>query len=186
MRHLLPALLLLSTPMLARAQEPSTAAALEAPAPLAAPARVSPAELPERLPTVFTAEIISTRTKAPAPGARLLVTEVELALRTCVRGDCPARTIVEVPGGRYGDIEQWVEDLPPPREGAVVAVTLPRPRVMEAGASSPVPRFARLLELTPPRGRGAPQKLPATRLPRPGLEGSIPTPEAPGTPAPGR
>lgn len=126
MKQLLAALVFLALPLSSLAREPTAPEATE--------------------PIVFTAEILSTRTRAPAPGKRLLTTDVELALRTCIRGPCPERAVVQVPGGRLGDIEQWVEDALPPRTGAVVAVTLPQ--VTVTGLRTP---FARLLELSPPR-----------------------------------
>lgn len=138
MKQLLAALVFLALPLSSVAGEPTAPEATE--------------------PIVFTAEILSTRTRAPAPGKRLLTTDVELALRTCIRGPCPERAVVQVPGGRLGDIEQWVEDALPPRTGAVVAVTLPqvtvtglRDREVPGSAAGVRTPFARLLELSPPR-----------------------------------
>ena len=50
------------------------------------------------------------------------VSEVELSLRECLKGACPARMVVRVPGGRVGHLEQTVEGAPVPGKGAVLGV----------------------------------------------------------------
>jgi hypothetical protein len=59
------------------------------------------------------AEVVDTRARW-LPGSRVIVTDVEVEVRTCVRGDCPkGRLVVQVLGGRVGDIEQVVAHQPP-------------------------------------------------------------------------
>ncbi len=69
------------------------------------------------------AEVRSARTLPPAKGSRLLETELELVPLECVKGTCPARLVVRVPGGRWGHFEQIVEGHATPLEGEAVALT---------------------------------------------------------------
>jgi uncharacterized protein (TIGR03382 family) len=73
---------------------------------------------------VATTEVVSVRTLTPAPGARLLQSEVEVRVRECLKGPCPERMLLRVPGGRLGHIEQHVEGLEVPAEGETVGVTV--------------------------------------------------------------
>ena len=64
-------------------------------------------------------EVSVARVKAKSsirlPGnPRLIFTDVELEVGECVKGSCPARRVVRVPGGRLGDIEQVVAHQPVP------------------------------------------------------------------------
>lgn len=55
------------------------------------------------------------------PGTHVIVTDVEVEVRTCVRGECPkGRVVVQVLGGRVGDIEQLVAHQPPVVKGSQV------------------------------------------------------------------
>jgi len=74
---------------------------------------------------VATAEVVSRRPVPLKPGQRLLTTEVELAVRSCLKGVCPERLVVRVPGGVVGDIEQLVDGMPLPAQGELVGVTVP-------------------------------------------------------------
>jgi hypothetical protein len=94
---------------------------------------------------VFTAEILSSKTSPPVAGSKLLTTELDVAVRTCVSGTCPERTVITVPGGKLGHLEQWVDDALPPEPGALVAVTVPEDS--PGNAVRPTRRFARLLTL---------------------------------------
>ena len=94
---------------------------------------------------VATAEVLSARTQAPSPGARLLVTEVRASVRRCLKGPCPATMVVLVPGGRWGSVEQWVDGAPPPAAGDAVGLTL----AVESG--TPAARGAELYRLAEAR-----------------------------------
>ena len=48
---------------------------------------------------VATTEVVAVRTLPPAPGARLLQSEVEVRVRECLKGRCPERMVLRVPGG---------------------------------------------------------------------------------------
>jgi len=66
------------------------------------------------------AEVVDTHARW-LPGNRVIVTDVEVEVRTCVRGECPkGRVVVQVLGGRVGDIEQVVAHQPPVVKGAQV------------------------------------------------------------------
>jgi hypothetical protein len=70
--------------------------------------------LPEE---VAWAEVVDTHARW-LPGTRVIVTDVEVEVRTCVRGECPkGRVVVQVLGGRVGDIEQVVAHQPPVVKG---------------------------------------------------------------------
>ncbi|HET9450753.1 MAG TPA: matrixin family metalloprotease [Aggregicoccus sp.] len=92
---------------------------------------------------VATAEVVAVRTLPPEPGARLLQSEVELRVRECLKGSCPERLVLRVPGGRLGHIEQHVEGLEVPAAGESVGVTV------RSGAQPerPSPRAAGLYRL---------------------------------------
>lgn len=87
----------------------------------AAPIRSGEAQI-QSATVVVTAEVVSTRTQKPRPGASLLMTEVQLTVRNCLKGQCPEKMVVLVPGGRQGDIEQVIEGYEVPRTGAVLGV----------------------------------------------------------------
>lgn len=76
----------------------------------------------ERASLVATAEVVAARSLPPSPGARLLFTELEVRVRECIVGACGGTLRVRVPGGRSGDIEQYVEDHPVPVPGDVIAI----------------------------------------------------------------
>jgi hypothetical protein len=73
---------------------------------------------------VATAEVLSTRLHPDSKNSRVLITEVELSVRSCIKGNCPQRMVVMVVGGRSGKIEQFIEGEPVPEEGAILGVTL--------------------------------------------------------------
>lgn len=98
---------------------------LAAPAALAAPSRRADAPVREAE-VVATAEVVSAHTLPPRRGERLLLTELTLRLRQCVKGACGAGWAIRVPGGKLGNLEQLVEGQPVPAEGEVVAVTVPQ------------------------------------------------------------
>lgn len=83
------------------------------------------------------AEVVDTRSHW-LEGTRLIVTDVEVEVRTCVRGECPTgRVVVQVLGGRVGDLEQYVAHEPRVVKGAqVVVVRQGARRRLLAGASS--------------------------------------------------
>jgi uncharacterized protein (TIGR03382 family) len=58
---------------------------------------------------------VSQRTSLRLPGSPgLIVTDLKLTLRTCVKGDCATTFTVRLPGGRLGDLEQVVAHQPVP------------------------------------------------------------------------
>lgn len=66
------------------------------------------------------AEVVDTQSRW-LPGAGIIVTDVEVEVRACERGECPrGRVVVQVLGGRVGDIEQHVAHAPPVQRGARV------------------------------------------------------------------
>jgi hypothetical protein len=68
-------------------------------------------------------EVVATASRW-LPGHRLIVTDVEVEVRGCVRGTCPGgRVTLQLLGGRVGDIEQLVLHQPAPSNGALVALT---------------------------------------------------------------
>lgn len=73
---------------------------------------------------VATGEVMSRRTLLPGPGQKLLVTEVELAVRSCLKGGCGDRLVIRLPGGTVGDLEQMVDGAPLPAPGELVGVTV--------------------------------------------------------------
>ncbi|MEW5737462.1 MAG: matrixin family metalloprotease [Myxococcota bacterium] len=61
--------------------------------------------------------------------ARLIVTDVEIAVRTCVKAPCAASVTLRVLGGRVGDIEQSVTHQPKLEVGEAVVLTWRKGRV---------------------------------------------------------
>jgi hypothetical protein len=53
----------------------------------------------------------------------LIVTALSLSPRECLKGQCSKLDVVVVPGGRVGEIEQYVAHEPVPLEGAQLVVT---------------------------------------------------------------
>ncbi len=121
---------------------------------------------------VATVQVKATHTRAQAQG-KLLYTEVELSLRRCVKGSCPAQMLIVVPGGKLGDIEQYVEGAPVPEAGAVLGVTLAR----GANAAAPALRELSVYRLDQLRDFTAF----ATGLARAGLSAELPLPQSNGT-----
>jgi hypothetical protein len=85
---------------------------------------------------VFTAQVKNVRTLPPTPSTRILISEVELSVHGCFKGDCPTTLTVRVPGGRSGDIEQVVMGRPLPTAGEVMGVLVeaPKPSALSASA----------------------------------------------------
>ena len=73
---------------------------------------------------VVTAEVLSTRLHPDSKSSRVLITELELSVRSCIKGACPQRMVVMVVGGRSGKIEQFIEGEPVPEKGAILGITL--------------------------------------------------------------
>ncbi|HME90411.1 MAG TPA: hypothetical protein VKE49_03245, partial [Myxococcaceae bacterium] len=73
---------------------------------------------------VATAEVQSTRLSPQSANARLLVTEVEVSIRSCIKGDCPRTLVIQVVGGRVGNIEQFIEGEPVPEPGQMLGITI--------------------------------------------------------------
>ena len=85
----------------------------------AEPARAAAVTAPDE---VAWAEVVDTRSHW-LEGTQLIVTDVEVEVRTCVRGACPTgRLVVQVVGGRVGDLEQYVAHQPKVVKGAQVLV----------------------------------------------------------------
>ncbi len=78
---------------------------------------------------VVTGQVLSRRTLTPAPGDRLLRSELTLSIASCQKGPCPREVTVTVPGGRWGDVEQLVEGLSIPEVGAKVGVSIKAARL---------------------------------------------------------
>lgn len=75
-------------------------------------------DVPAPADEVAWAEVVDTHARW-LPGNRVIVTDVEVEVRTCVRGECPkGRVVVQVLGGRVGDIEQVVAHQPKVVKGA--------------------------------------------------------------------
>lgn len=96
----------------------------------------------ERAELVATAEVVSARTLPPEPGTRVLMTELDLAVRQCLKGDCGTTVRVRVAGGTHQGLEQTVEGMPVPAVGEKVGVTLTR-----SGQPVPVSALYRLEQL---------------------------------------
>lgn len=99
---------------------------------------------------VVTAEVVAVRTLAPSGTSTLFVSEVEVDLRDCLKGACPKRMVVRVPGGRWGSLEQTVEGAPVPAQGAVLGITVKPGRTVSAAArsaSTPSPRATSIYRL---------------------------------------
>lgn len=63
---------------------------------------------------VSVADVKARRSFQLQENSRLIVTELELEVRECVKGACSRTRVVRVPGGRVGDIEQVVAHQPVP------------------------------------------------------------------------
>nr|WP_228530508.1 MULTISPECIES: matrixin family metalloprotease [Myxococcaceae] len=142
------ALLLLPLLLRRRGGRPVAASALCATALLLAAAGAQASEVRQQAAVseasvVATTEVVAVRTLTPAPGARLLQSEVEVRVRECLKGSCPERMVLRVPGGRLGNIEQHVEGLEVPATGESVGVTVGS----GASAERPAPRAARVYRL---------------------------------------
>lgn len=97
------ALLLAVAPFAARAEEPD---ALD----LAKPERVA------------VGEVVSTRSLRVDSMPGVILTELEIATRGCLKGACDVKTVIRVPGGKLGDLEQVVAHFPVPVKGESLAV----------------------------------------------------------------
>ena len=74
-------------------------------------------------------EVVDTASRW-LPDAHVIVTEVEVEVKKCIKGTCVERRVkVQVLGGRVGDIEQVVEHQPSPRRGSQVVLTTRSGRV---------------------------------------------------------
>jgi hypothetical protein len=85
---------------------------------------------------VVTGEVLSRRTVPPSPGQRLLYTEVEVAVRSCLKGGCGERLVFRVPGGRVGDLEQLVDGARLPDPGELVGVTVQPAGAVRSGVAA--------------------------------------------------
>jgi hypothetical protein len=72
---------------------------------------------------VATAEVVSAQDH-PSENSRILITELQVAVRSCLKGACPARFTVLVVGGKRGRIEQFVEGEPVPHPGTLLGITV--------------------------------------------------------------
>jgi uncharacterized protein (TIGR03382 family) len=124
---------------------------------------------------IATAEVLSTRLREDSKHSRVLFTEVELVVRSCIKGDCPQIVVVTVVGGRSGKIEQFIEGEPVPEPGDLLGITLAPGTSME----SPTLAQARVYRLSVARDFAA-----FTRgLEAAGLQTTLPLP---GSAAPSR
>lgn len=73
---------------------------------------------------VATAEVVSA---SVVKERKLLFTDLELNVRECLKGTCGRVLKVRVPGGRWKNIEQFVEGMPVPQLRELVGVALPSP-----------------------------------------------------------
>ncbi|MBX5481758.1 MAG: matrixin family metalloprotease [Myxococcaceae bacterium] len=119
--------------------------------------------------SVLTGEVIVRHTLPREPGSGVLWSELEVRVRSCVKGSCPDTARIRVPGGREGDLEQIVDHQPVPEPGEVVALALPeevslhraRPALFRLSDTRGWVRFARALD----RARIAiPAGVPVSRL----------------------
>ncbi len=126
---------------------------------------------------VATGEVVSARTLPLDIGQAVLTTELEVRVRTCVKGECPATVRIRVAGGRQGDLEQIVAHQPVPRPGELLAVAeathRKRARVWRLSEPRAVVHFAQALEAAGLRVEA-------------GLTGSLPTSRSGATPSPSR
>ncbi len=125
---------------------------------------------------VATAEVLSTRLREDSKHSGVLLTEVELVVRSCIKGDCPQTVVVTVVGGRFGKIEQFIEGEPVPETGDLLGITLAPGTSLEL----PTPGQARVYRLSVARDFAAF----ARGLEAAGLKTTLPLP--PGSPAPSR
>lgn len=72
---------------------------------------------------VATAEVVSAQDHL-SENSRILITELQVAVRSCLKGACPARFTVLVVGGKRGRIEQFIEGEPVPQPGALLGITV--------------------------------------------------------------
>lgn len=134
-----------------RAGRSSATAAAGVTALLAFPALASEPQAPARVRTagvVATVQVVSSRTLPPKPTDALLRTEVTVAVRECLSGSCPQELILTYPGGRHGDLVQFVEALRVPSAGAVLGIALDQ----QAAVRNPAPRQTRIFKLDELRG----------------------------------
>jgi hypothetical protein len=124
---------------------------------------------------VATAEVLSTRLREDSKNSRVLFTEVELVVRSCIKGDCPQTVVVTVVGGRFGKIEQFIEGEPVPETGDLLGITLAPGTSLEL----PIPGQARVYRLSVARDSAAF----ARGLAAAGLKTTLPLP---GSSAPSR
>jgi hypothetical protein len=67
-------------------------------------------------------EVLKTRSVWSQKNPGLLLTELEVGLRFCLKAPCAERVTFTVPGGTLGDLEQEVVDHPVPTAGSSVVV----------------------------------------------------------------
>lgn len=72
---------------------------------------------------VATAEVVSAQDHF-SENSRILITELQVEVRSCLKGTCPARFTVLVVGGKRGRIEQFIEGEPVPYPGALLGITV--------------------------------------------------------------
>jgi len=99
---------------------------------------------------VMETEVASSRTRVESGGR--FVTRLQLRAHACARGPCPDALQVDVPGGRIGDLEQWVDGKLPPAVGSEVGVAAEE---LPAGGAALRPRQASLYQLGEPGERAA-------------------------------
>jgi hypothetical protein len=92
-------------------------------------------------PLVATAKVESARTVQWPNRPGIWVTELTLHLDECLKGNCPERVQVLVPGGRVGDLEQSVEGQSPPQVGDFLGVALREGASLTAPKKSEVKLF---------------------------------------------
>jgi hypothetical protein len=85
-------------------------------------------------------EVMKVTSRWLGEDARLIVTDVEIAVRGCTRAPCEARTTVRVPGGRVGDLEQTVAHQPKLRVGDPVVLAWQKGRVKVVRAPMLTPK----------------------------------------------
>ena len=73
---------------------------------------------------VGTFKVVSTRSFQVSRPAQMLMTEMDVKSRSCLKGTCPERLVLLLPGGRIANIEQIVDGVSLPKVGAVIGVSL--------------------------------------------------------------
>lgn len=97
---------------------------------------VEPADAPERLAHGEVSRMTSRWLDGPV---RLIVTDVEVRVRSCVKGTCEQTVTLRVLGGRVGDLEQSVAHHPKLEVGEPVVLTWRKGRVKVTPAPALTP-----------------------------------------------